>query len=124
MTEADASARHALARNLPLIQRLARIEAPTEGPAPRGSITVATPGATFALPLEGLIDIRAEIARMTKGADKAAKEAAGLRARLANPRFVESAAEEVVEEARENLSLREAEEAQLRAALARLAELA
>jgi valyl-tRNA synthetase len=61
---------------------------------------------------------------MTKGADKAAKEAQALRGRLGNPRFVESAAEEVVEEARENLSLREAEEAQLRAALARLSELA
>ncbi|HVG49013.1 MAG TPA: class I tRNA ligase family protein, partial [Rubellimicrobium sp.] len=124
MTEADPAARQALARNAALIQRLARIEAPTEGQAPRGSLTVATPGATFALPLEGLIDIGAEIARMTKGADKAAKEAAALRGRLANPRFVASAAEEVVEEARETLALREAEEAQLRAALARLSELA
>ncbi|WP_246045370.1 valine--tRNA ligase [Rubellimicrobium roseum] len=124
MTEADVPARQALARNGALIYRLARIEAPTEGAAPRGSITVATPGATFALPLEGLIDIQAEIARMTKGADKAAKEAAALRGRLSNPRFVQSAAEEVVEEARENLAAREAEEAQLRAALARLSELA
>ena len=124
MVDADPAARQALARNAALVQRLARIEAPTEGAAPRGSITVATPGATFALPLEGLIDIQAEIARMTKGADKAAKEAAALRGRLSNPRFVQSAAEEVVEEARENLSLREAEEAQLRAALARLSELA
>jgi valyl-tRNA synthetase len=124
MVEADEAARRALARNAALIQRLARIEAPTDGAAPRGSITVATPGATFALPLEGLIDVRAEIARMTKGAEKAAKEAASLRGRLSNPRFVESAAEEVVEEARENLAAREAEEAQLRAALARLSELA
>jgi valyl-tRNA synthetase len=124
MVEADEAARQALHRNGALIQRLARIEAPIEGAAPRGSITVATPGATFALPLEGLIDIKAEIARMTKGADKAAKEAQALRGRLSNPRFVESAAEEVVEEARENLTLREAEEAQLRAALARLSELA
>ncbi|TNC51832.1 valine--tRNA ligase [Rubellimicrobium rubrum] len=123
MTEADDAARQALSRNGALIQRLARIEAPTEGAAPRGSITVATPGATFALPLEGLIDIKAEIARMTKGADKAAKEAAALRGRLSNPRFVESAAEEVVDETRENLAAREAEEGQLRAALARLAEL-
>ncbi|WP_210528092.1 valine--tRNA ligase [Rubellimicrobium arenae] len=124
MTEAEPAAHVALARNETLIRRLARIEPPTEGPAPRGSITVATPGATFALPLEGLIDIQAEIARMTKGADKAAKEAASLRGRLSNPRFVQSAAEEVVEEARENLAAREAEEAQLRAALARLSELA
>jgi valyl-tRNA synthetase len=124
LVEADAAARQALARNLPLIQRLARIEAPTEGAAPKGSVTVATPGATFALPLAGLIDIGAEVARMTKAADKAAKEAQGMRARLANDRFVASAPEEVIEETRENLALREAEEAQLRAALARLSELA
>ncbi len=40
-----------------------------------------------------------------------------------NPNFVESAPEDVVEETRANLALREAEDAQLRAALARLAEL-
>jgi valyl-tRNA synthetase len=95
LTQADPQARQALSRNLPLIQRLARIEAPTEGAAPRGSVTVPTPGATFALPLEGLIDIGAEVARMTKARDKAAKEAGALRGRLGNDRFVASAAEEV-----------------------------
>jgi valyl-tRNA synthetase len=124
MVEADAAARAALGRNAALIQALARIEAPREGEAPRGSITVATPGATFALPLEGIIDVRAEVARMTKAADKVAREIASLRARLANPRFVEAAAEEVVEEARDALAAREAEAAQLRAALDRLSELA
>ena len=61
---------------------------------------------------------------MTKAADKAAREAASLRGRLGNPRFVEAAPEEEVEKARETLTLREAEEGRLRAALARLAELA
>ena len=88
------------------------------------ALTVAVPGATFALPLAGLIDIAAEIARMTKGAEKAAREAASLRGRLGNPRFLASAPEEEVEKAREVLAAREAEEAQLRAALARLAEIA
>ena len=41
---------------------------------------------------------------MTKGAEKAAKEAQGLRGRLGNPRFVASAPEEEVEKARENLA--------------------
>ena len=124
LVEADAPARAALSRNGALVARLARIEPPVEGAAPRGAVTVTTPGATFALPLEGLIDVAAEVARMTKGAEKAAKEAAGLRGRLSNPRFVESAPPEEVEKAREALAAREAEEAQLRAALARLAELA
>jgi valyl-tRNA synthetase len=124
LVEADPSARQALARNGALIQRLARIEPPTEGAAPKGSLTVATPGATFALPLEGLIDIGAEVARMTKARDKARKEAGALGGRLSNSRFVESAPEEVIEEARDNLAAREAEIAQLDAALARLSELA
>ena len=52
-----------------------------------------------------------------------AEKAAALRGRLGNPSFLASAPEEVVEEARQNLAAREAEEAQLRAALARLSEL-
>ena len=124
MVEADAAARRALERNGALIGRLARIEAPREGPAPRGALTVAAPGATFALPLEGLVDVGAEVARMTRALDKVAKEAGGLRGRLGNARFVEAADPAVVEEAREALLAREAEEAQLRAALLRLSEIA
>ena len=123
MTDADDAARQALSRNEALIRRLARVEAIAEGPAPRGSITVAAPGATFALPLAGLIDIVAETARMTKALDAAVKQIGALRGRLSNAGFVASAPEEVIEEARENLAAREAEVAQLRAALARLAEL-
>ena len=54
---------------------------------------------------------------------KLAKELGGLRGRLKNPKFVESAPAEVVEETRQNLSLREEEEAQIRAAMVRLNEL-
>ncbi len=122
LVEADAGARAALARNGALIRRLARIEEPAEGPAPRGAVTVPLPGATFALPLAGLIDIAAETARMEKGLRRAEQEAAALRGRLSNPGFLASAPEEVVEEARATLAAKEAEAAQLRAALARLAE--
>ncbi|NAZ35737.1 valine--tRNA ligase [Rubellimicrobium sp. CFH 75288] len=124
LVEADEAARAALARNEALIRRLARIEAPRPGAAPRGSVTVPVPGATFALPLEGLIDVAAETERMRKGLLRAEKEAAGLRGRLGNPGFLSSAPPEVVEEARAALAAREAEGAQLRAALARLEELA
>ena len=54
---------------------------------------------------------------------KLGKEIGGLKGRLNNPKFAESAPEEVVEEARANLALREEEEAQLKAALARLEEI-
>jgi Valyl-tRNA synthetase len=55
---------------------------------------------------------------------KLSKEIGGLRGRLSNPKFVESAPEEVVDEARENLAQREEEEGKIRAALDRLTEIA
>ena len=47
----------------------------------------------------------------------------GLRGRLNNPKFAASAPENVVEETRANLALREEEEAKIKDALDRLAEL-
>ncbi len=124
MTEADEAARGAYGRNEVMIKRLARIgEVSEAATAPKGSITIPTNGATFALPLADIIDVEAEKARVQKAIDKLGKELGGLRGRLNNPSFVASAPEEVVEEARENLALSEGEEAQLKAALARLAEI-
>jgi valyl-tRNA synthetase len=80
-------------------------------------------GATFGLPLEGLIDVDAEIVRLEKAMQKLGKELGGLRGRLNNPKFAASAPAEVLAETRENLRLREEEEAQIKAAIARLAEL-
>jgi valyl-tRNA synthetase len=119
------AARTAWDRNEALIKRLARIEGLEAMDAlPKGSLTVAVEGATFGIPLAGLIDIDAEKDRLDKSLQKLLKELGGLRGRLKNPKFVESAPEEVVEETRELLETREAEEAQLKAALARLAEVA
>ena len=124
MTEADDAARGAYANNEVMIKRLARIgEVSEAATAPKGSITIPTNGATFALPLADIIDVGAEKARVQKALEKLGKELGGLRGRLNNPSFVASAPEEVVDEARENLALREGEEAQLKAALARLSEI-
>jgi valyl-tRNA synthetase len=122
-SELSDSARQAWARNETLIKRLARVEAMTEGPAPKGSIALALEGATFAIPLAGLIDIAEEKSRLQKTMDKLAKEIAGLKGRLGNPNFAASAPEEVVTEATANLEAREDEAAKLQAALARLAEI-
>jgi len=122
-TDADAAARTAWAGNETLIKRLARVDALTEGVAPKGSLTVGTKGATFALPLADIIDVDAEKARITKALGKVEKEAGGLRGRLGNPKFAENASEEVVAEAKSNLALREEEIAQLSAALAQLNEI-
>lgn len=90
---------------------------------PKGSITIAAEGAVFALPLEGVIDIAEEKARLGKTLQKLEKDLSGLRGRLANPKFAESAPEDVVEETREKLAVGEEEAAKLSAALARLAEI-
>ena len=74
-------------------------------------------------PLEGLIDVDAEITRLEKAMQKLGKELGGLRGRLKNPKFAASAPAEVLAETQENLRLREEEENQIKAAIARLAEL-
>ncbi|MBO9479439.1 valine--tRNA ligase [Shimia sp. R11_0] len=116
--------RAAFAANQALIFKIARVVSLEEVAAfPKGTATVAVDGATFGLPLADIIDIDAEKARLEKGLGKLAKELGGLRGRLNNPKFVASAPDEVVEEARENLAAREEEEAKIKAALAKLAEL-
>jgi valyl-tRNA synthetase len=122
-TEADAAAKLAWANNEALIKRLARVDSLTEGDAPKGSLTVGTKGATFALPLADIIDVDAEKARITKSLGKVEKEANGLRGRLGNPKFAENATAEVVDEAKANLALRTEEIAQLSAALVQLNEI-
>ena len=120
----DAAAKLAWDNNQVMIKRLARIDSMTAvDAAPKGSLTVATPGATFALPLADIINVDAEKERIAKSLGKVEKEAGGLRGRLNNPKFVESAPDEIVAEAQANLALREEEIAQLSAALDRLNEI-
>ncbi len=124
VTAMSDAARAAWANNEVMIQRLARIEGLTEVDAfPKGCITIAAEGASFGLPLADVIDVGEEKARLEKTLGKLAKELGGLRGRLNNPKFVESAPDEVVKEARENLAIKEDEEAKLKAALERLNEL-
>ena len=123
VTTLDAAGQTAWDRNETMIKRLTRVESLEQVASfPKGSITVAVEGGSFGLPLADIIDIDAEKARLEKTLGKLAKELGGLRGRLNNPKFVASAPDEVVEEARDNLALREEEEAKLKEALARLSE--
>ncbi|MGR3794047.1 valine--tRNA ligase [Vannielia sp. SX4] len=107
-----------------LIKRLARVESLTKADEmPKGAITIAVSGGTFGLPVADLIDIDEEKARLEKTLGKLAKEIGGLQGRLKNPKFAENAPPEVVEEAQANLAERQEEEAKLKEALARLAEI-
>ena len=119
-----AQAQSAYDSNAALIHRLARIERLTAADrAPKGAITLAVDGATFALPLADVIDVAEEKARLVKSLDKLAKEIMGLNGRLNNPNFAASAPEDVVDEARANLAARADEAGKLNAALKRLAEI-
>ena len=123
-TGLTADAQAAWERNEAMIKRLARIETLEEvATLPKGCVSLAVEGGTFALPLADIIDVAEEKARLEKVLGKLAKEIGGLRGRVNNPKFAASAPAEVVEEAKENLAAREAEEAKINAALARLAEL-
>ncbi|AOZ70516.1 valine--tRNA ligase [Rhodobacter xanthinilyticus] len=123
LAEADEAARAAIARNEALILRLARIDSITETAIPKGAISIPVAGALFGLPLEGVIDVKAEKARLEKALAKLEKEAAGLKAKLDNPKFLANASEEVIEESRDNLAQRTDEAAKVAAAVKRLADL-
>ena len=110
--------------NAALIQRFARIESLTQvTDMPKGTVALAVAGGSFGMPLADVIDVAAETARLEKTLGKLAKELGGLRGRLNNPKFADSAPPEVIAETRANLALREAEEAKLKEAHARLTEL-
>jgi len=120
--EMDARGQAAFDRNATMIARLARLSEVTPVDAmPKGAVTIAAEGAVFGLPIADLIDVAEEKARLQKTLDKLGKEIGGLKGRLGNPKFIESAPEEIVDEARENLAARKEEAGKLSEALARLA---
>ena len=119
--EMDSEAKQAWENNSEMIQKLARItELTSADEIPKGSIAISAKGASFALPLEGIIDVEEEKKRLSKSLDKLQKEISALKGRLQNSKFIESAPEEVILETQENLILREEEEAKLSSAASQL----
>jgi len=120
---ADASDETAarLDRNHATLSRLARLESIQLSAFPgKGAAQVVVDEATFALPLEGVIDLASERDRLSKGAAAAEKERDSLAQRLSNPNFTERAKPEAVEKARGDHDAKAAEAERLRAALERL----
>lgn len=107
--------------NAAAIDRLARLSAIRFEAAPAGAaMQIVAGGDVFVIPLEGIIDIEAEKARLTKALEASRKEAKSLEGRLGNPAFVEKAKPEAVEKARADHAHHAAEADRLAAALARL----
>jgi valyl-tRNA synthetase len=123
--DSDQAATAAWERNSQLIQRLARVETLTDAPPspqglrhhrrPRRHLRPAACGHHRRHGRKGPPEQDPRQARQGHGRPQG---------RLSNPRFVDSAPEDVIEETRELLAEKEAEAARLETALARLAEVA
>ena len=111
-----------VSRNTSALLRLARLDIVEVGTGydAGAAAQVVVDEATFVLPLEGIVDLEAERARLTKAIAAAEKERDGLAGRLSNPSFVERAKPEAVEKARADHAEKAAEAERLAAALARL----
>ena len=121
--EMSEDAQETFERNSIMIMKLARIsEVEKINHFPKGTVAVNASGAIFGLPLADVIDIEAEKTRLIKVYEKLTKETALMEGRLNNPKFINSAPPEVVNETRENHSKRKEEEAQIKNALKRLKE--
>ena len=119
--DASADVKALVERQGPTIDRLARLDAVQFADAPDGAaIQVIVDGTTFALPLEGVIDLEAERTRLTKAREAALKERDSLAKRLGNPQFVEKAKPEAVAKAQADHDEKASEAERLEAALARL----
>ncbi len=105
-----------------VIHRMARANAigPLEGPLPPGSAQIVVDEATVVIPLQGLIDLTAERARLGKDRLRALGEADKAQRKLDNADFVQRAKPEVVEEIRARVRSFMAEAARLEAAIARI----
>ncbi len=114
-------AKSVVERSAAAIERLARLTPVSFEEAPAGAAMQVVAGSdVFIIPLEGVVDIEAEKARLAKAMAASEKEAKSLMGRLGNPKFVEKAKPEAVEKAKADHAHHEAEIARLKAALERL----
>ncbi len=121
LADPSPATRAIIERNPGAIDRLARLSAIHFAPAPAGAaMAVGAGDANIVVPLEGVIDIASEKARLTKALELSTKEAKSLEGRLSNPSFVEKAKPEAVEKARADHAAHAAEAERLSAALSRL----
>ena len=120
--DASEETRRRIDRQGAALTRLGRVESLSFGDTVAGGAAqIVVDEATFILPLEGVIDIAAEKARLAKALAAAQKERDSLSGRLGNPSFVEKAKPEAVAKAREDHAEKAAEAERLAAALDRLA---
>ena len=121
LVAADPAVRERVEKWRETLQRLARLsEIRFEAAAPRNAAQLLVRGTVAALPLEGIVDLGAEVARLRKETTKTEGEIKKLDGKLGNADFVARAPEEVVEEQRERREAEAQRLTKLREALIRL----
>ena len=108
-------------RWMEFIKRLARVSGiDFASTVPTGSVQLVIRGETAALPLVGIIDVKAEHARLRKEAEKVAADVARIDAKLGNADFIRRAPEDVIDGEREKREQAEERRAKIAEALDRL----
>jgi len=106
-----------------LLARVGELEIRKGGERPRGAASTVLSGAEIFVPLEGLVDVEAELKKLAKEEAKVRKELERVKKRLQNENFLKKAPPEVVE--KEKLRTQELEDklARIRENVSRLKEL-
>jgi valyl-tRNA synthetase len=121
MVGASDETRARVGRWMDMLTRLARLSAiEFADVAPKSSVQLIVRGEVAALPLEGVVDLDAERARLAKERAKLDSEVAKIDAKLGNADFLARAPEEVVDEQRERREDAVARIAKIAEALTRL----
>ena len=111
-----------LAKYAPQLSPMARVETvELANDAPKGALQTVVDGVTYAIPLEGLIDLGAEKARLEKEMAKAQLEIEKIDKKLSNPAFTDKAPEKVVNLQKDRRAAYAEEVAKLEEALSALA---
>lgn len=122
----DATARQRLEQNANFLSALAKLESIeylSEHDEPPASATALVGRMEVHIPMAGLIDTAAELARLEKAIEKAQKEYDLFNRKLSNENFVSKAPADVIAKEREKLSAAEEALAQLKLQLAKIAAL-
>tara|TARA_R110001592_G_scaffold93981_2_gene272502 strand:- start:18042 stop:20894 length:2853 start_codon:yes stop_codon:yes gene_type:complete len=111
--------------NVSFISSLAKLESmqwldAEEAPM---SATQLVGGMEVLVPMAGLINVEAEVARLNKELDKAAKEIGRLEGKLNNEKFVSNAPDDVVAKEQAKLSEAQSQQVKLKEQLAKISEL-
>jgi len=106
MARGDATSKRRLEENRQFLSKLANLETITwlDDPAQAPLCATALAGdLEILVPMAGLIDVEAELARLDREIDKLGTEATKLSGKLSNPKFADNAPAEVVAKERQKL---------------------